>query len=243
METLDDILDSLNSLLRTGARLAGYDWHNCRLSAPLPERKVRAFEVEHGISLPSEYRAFLIQAGRGGVGPGYGLFNFQEMDHCEEHRRWTPGDGVVGLLAEPFPHTEEWNDLSGRPPDELLDTDEDGYWELLSAWEERYWGPLNGAIPICHRGCNLWDWLVVAGPEASNVWVDSRADYWGLAPVKTVNKRRMSFFAWYQDWIDETMAAQNFKWGAIERCRQCGAGNPEGTANCIRCGVRLRDGN
>ena len=54
-----------------------------------------------------------------------------------------------------------------------------------------YWNAtqVNGAIPICHLGCCLRQWLVVTGPEAGNVWDDVRADYAGFKPVQSKGER------------------------------------------------------
>jgi hypothetical protein len=62
----------------------------------------------------------------------------------------------------------------------------------MTAFEKRYWhsSVMNGALPICHKGCALRIWLVVSGGEAGNVWYDGRADYTGIAPVLMRDGRR-----------------------------------------------------
>ena len=37
------------------------------------------------------------------------------MDDGHDLRPWQENDGFVGQLAEPFPHTSAWNDLTGNP--------------------------------------------------------------------------------------------------------------------------------
>jgi hypothetical protein len=171
----------------------------------VPEDELHAFEHEYGVQLPEEYRMFLAHIGRGGAGPYYGLFDFHQMDVGHGYKAWRQDDGFVGILAKPFPYTDRWNDLSGEPDDELARKDEAEYERQLARFERRYWAQLDGAIPICHLGCALRQWLVISGPEAGNVWGDDRADYGGLYPLSRQGAKRVSFFTWYRDWLDEAL--------------------------------------
>ncbi len=59
----------------------------------------------------------------------------------------------------------------------------------MEAWdrevEAHYWNPaiMDGAIPICHKGCALRQWLVIHGEQRGFVWDDLRVDNAGIAPV------------------------------------------------------------
>ena len=59
---------------------------------------------------------------------------------------------------------------------------------LVEAWdrveEAQYWNPaiMDGAIPICHKGCALRQWLVIHGDQRGFVWDDNRVDNTGIAP-------------------------------------------------------------
>lgn len=174
-------------------------------SAVMTEAEVLEFERVHAVRLPEEYRAFLMCVGKGGAGPGYGVFDLGECDEGFEFRAWHEGDGFVGSLRLPFPHAAAWNDLSGMPDDALSDTDAAAYERQREAFEAGYYAPLDGAIPICHLGCALRQWLIVSGPEAGHVWEDRRADYEGLAPLQTHGAERVSFFQWYRAWLDEEL--------------------------------------
>ena len=55
-------------------------------------------------------------------------------------------------------------------------------YSALAAALRRYWVPVDGAIPVCHEGCAVRDWLVVSGPEAGRVWHDATADMKGWSP-------------------------------------------------------------
>jgi hypothetical protein len=73
----------------------------------------------------------------------------------------------VGVLSEPFLLASDWNDLTGMPSDDLLERDEAEYEKQFKEFDERYWRAslMNGAVPICHKGCNLRIWLVVSGDK------------------------------------------------------------------------------
>ena len=190
----------------------GAEAHGFRTHPPLSEQIVRAFEVRHRITLPPEYRGFLLHVGNGSAGPAYGLFKLGEVDDGFGHKSWTEDGGFVGVLSRPFPHTGPWNDLSEEPAyDESRANDprwEEEYERQRDAWEDRvYWNPanVNGAVPICHLGCALRQWLVVTGPEAGHVWDDDRADHGGLQPAQQLGLERITFLQWYRSWLDEAL--------------------------------------
>jgi hypothetical protein len=185
--------------------------HNFQTHPPLSEEAVRQFEAEHRVSLPPEYRGFLIHVGNGGAGPAYGLFKLGEMDDGWGHAPWNEGGGFIGVLSQPFPHTEPWNDLSGEPEDDEAREDdpawEEEYQRQMDAFEAVYWSPanVNGAIPICHLGCACRQWLVVTGLEAGHVWCDDRTDHGGLYPLQKSGLKRLTFLQWYRSWLDEAL--------------------------------------
>jgi hypothetical protein len=72
------------------------DAHRYKVLEPVSEREIAAFERQHKLKLPLEYRAFLKGFGAGGAGPDYGIYEFSDL--------------YVGNVAERFPRTEtrEW---------------------------------------------------------------------------------------------------------------------------------------
>ena len=78
-------------------KVFGSEAHGFRTHPPLSEKAVREFEAQHRVTLPPEYRGFLIQVGNGGAGPAYGLFKLGEMDDGFGHKPW---DEDGGFLAE-----------------------------------------------------------------------------------------------------------------------------------------------
>jgi SMI1 / KNR4 family (SUKH-1) len=177
--------------LRAGfPKVFGADGHQFELNGVVLEADLVAFERKYRISLPHDYRQFLTHLGNGGAGPFYGVFPLGMADDNFELRDWQERDNLVGILSEPFPFQEQWNDISPMPP------------------EETYWGTalVNGAIPICHEGCALRIWLVVTGDQAGFLWEDKRAEYGGLTPLRLANGPFATFAAWYEDWINACLA-------------------------------------
>ena len=206
IETLRHDLESLVSA-PIRPEVFGANGHNFKLRRPLKESMLAEFEATHRIAFPSDYREFLVSVGNGGAGPYYGLFSLGEMDDGHDHVPWKENDGFVGILSKPFPHTNPWNDLTGMPEED--EQDEQRFELAFNEFDKRYWNPsnVNGAIPICHLGCALRQWLVVTGPEAGHVWCDYRADYRGLQPLSFEQMARVTFLQWYRNWLDGALRA------------------------------------
>jgi hypothetical protein len=199
------------SLRRLSAKrpdVFGASAHGFEPQAVLQETHVRNFEREYGICLPAEYRHFITQVGNGGAGPYYGVFPLGEMDGLEATlQKWHENDGFVGVLSESFRLACNWNDLTGKPEDGLLMTDEGQYWKEFEQFEKNYFSSsiVDGAIPICHEGCALRIWLVVSGPQAGYVWRDSRSEYGGLTPLQTADGAPATFSIWYKEWLENAL--------------------------------------
>lgn len=183
----------------------GLDSHEFVLNLTVEPSVVATFEISHNICLPDGYREFITKVGNGGAGPYYGVFKLGEMDSDFDYEPWKENNGFIGILSEPFPHINAWNDLTLYPDEEAT---EDVYEAQLDEFEKIYWNSslVNGAIPICHQGCALRNWLVVTGLEAGNVWEDHRSEQKGLFPVRTKSKRRVTFLEWYYDWLQDAIA-------------------------------------
>jgi SMI1/KNR4 family protein SUKH-1 len=90
-----EIAGRLDFLRRTdpGFTRFGCEEHRYLLNEPLTESEVTGFEDRYGVSLPEEYRAFLLQVGDGGAGPFYGIFRL-DRSFAAWYLRW---------LSEPGP--------------------------------------------------------------------------------------------------------------------------------------------
>jgi hypothetical protein len=188
----DRIRASLSRLHGARPDVFGADEHRFLLNPPIPEAQAATFESEHSVQLPAEYRHFLTTIGNGGAGPFYGVFPFGTMDAGFGRASWIDHQGTVGKLSEPFAPPEMLNRKSnsqsttrtGRSAAASLDT-----------------SPLDGAIPICHLGCALRIWLVIAGERAGHLWYDGRAEQSGLSPLRNADGSPTTFAMWYEDWL------------------------------------------
>ncbi|MEU5943402.1 hypothetical protein ABZ807_30535 [Micromonospora sp. NPDC047548] len=150
-------------------------------------------------------RPFLLQAGRGGAGPTYGLFPLRRVGG-----RWTwEGDGADltchDTLAQPFPHTEAFNPADGLPdqPDEDDYDSVEAFNEAEDGWWERHdnivFDPAHsvGLLYLCHLGCALREALVVTGPARGTMWADDTAEGGGFRPLHD-DGPPLGFARWYQ---------------------------------------------
>lgn len=170
--------------------------HKYLLNKPLAESEVIAFEERFSITLPEEYRSFLILAGNGGAGPHYG-----GLEKFEHGLFIDPGhQQESGLLdpSTPFAMTKPWN----MHNDQLADPESD------EAFYAEYYDPkwASGLLRICNYGCGVFINLVVNGDEYGNIWVDDRANGGGFYPDKYFGQTgRTTFLEWYMLWLDESM--------------------------------------
>lgn len=199
----EEVKSALARLRPFSGRIFGAGEHRFKLNEPLRDDEVQRFENLHRIQLPPEYRYFISSIGNGGAGPFYGIFPLGFMDFMFGTIPWPEEEGFVGILSEPFPHMDEWNDLSSNPDENGLKSDAPEYDALVEEFEKRYWNGsvMNGAIPICHAGCSLRIWLVVTGDQAGSLWFDKRADLAGVMPVTWDDGSPLTFDVWYEDWL------------------------------------------
>ncbi len=180
--------------------LFGASTHNYTLNPTLSEAEVAAFERENKVTLPRDYRDFLLKAGNGGAGPVYGLHELAPW-HCEgfsevtsvvttkDGQRFEAGTGPRAELerlsdpARPYPFTAPWR---APEPGESLPIPEGSH-------------PFDGCLYLADIGCGYYYFLVVTGTAAGQVWVDYTAG------DGEVSKAADNFNDWYQNWLEENM--------------------------------------
>ena len=202
MESIERIRKTLASLRERDKEclLFGSDRHRYAMEAPWGEPELLAFEAEHDVTLPADYRAFLSAIGVSGAGPGYGLSAPAPLSLDAFPRvvsRITGKDGTVlaesgtpkrpsfartSRVDEPFPLHE------GFEPSFIYD---------LPALSEHQ-TPYDGAIEIAEHGCGYFDFLVVTGPGAGQVWSDTMAAMRNGAMLP----KGLTFLEWYEAWLN-----------------------------------------
>jgi hypothetical protein len=199
------VAHALASLRSSESDVFGAEAHGFDLNPELHEADLATFERTHGVKLPSDYRAFLMSVGNGGAGPFYGVFPLGKVDDNFDLRDW--GEGDIGVLSKTFPFDKEWNDLSTKPDDDLIDGDEAEYWKQMKAFDRTYWNValINGSFPICHQGCALRILLVVSGDQAGYLWDDRRSEYGGIKPIRLADGSPATFSGWYREWLDRCL--------------------------------------
>ncbi|GGN57992.1 hypothetical protein GCM10010112_11460 [Actinoplanes lobatus] len=171
--------------------------HGWELEPSLTAGELAELETQIGVELPAGYRTFLLEAGRGGAGPSFGLFPARRVDG-----RWTWADSPTSVhtLIRPFAH------IRGFTPHDYLRER-----SAISGTED-LWGEIPEEIPedaahsdgllyLCHHGCALWAALVVSGPSRGEMWTDYCADGEGFQPEQNPDGTRMTFTDWYRTWL------------------------------------------
>ncbi|MGW5879089.1 SMI1/KNR4 family protein [Nocardiopsis terrae] len=209
------VRERVEALARTGRTwdvLGAWDryggtGHHFRLAAPLSEPEVTEAETRWGVSLPEDYRGFLLQVGAGGAGPGYGLSTLHRTGTGWE---WTDVGGETRheALTVAFPTSEErvrrLAEHEAREPTRSGFATREAFEAAYRVWrdadDELFDTSSDGAVCLSHEGCGHCLWLVVTGPERGSMWVDGFSADGGFRPLGTPHER-VGFADWYLDWV------------------------------------------
>lgn len=144
--------------------------HSYRLNRPLAEADVAAFEAEHGVTLPDEYRRFVTELGDGGAGPSYGLQTLRgsfDWDESPDGFLTAPSHFAAGVA---YP---------------------------VGTWSEDLDQPRQGSLAVVHHGCSDFTQLVVTGPGRGRL-VNINLDGWGR-PVVAEDRDFLSWYERWLD--------------------------------------------
>lgn len=130
-----------------GAEKHEYEWN-----PPAAPEAVESFERKMGISLPKEYRDFLLKAGNGGAGPFYGLYSLEQVQAWLD---WEIEPEKVPILC------------SETAADKINTENEN--------WKR-------GCIPIGSEGDTYFTCLMVTGPNRGRVVYMDYEGSWAAFP-------------------------------------------------------------
>lgn len=186
--------------------------HEGRLNPVLSEEEVAAFERRHRVTLPEEYRAFLLEVGNGGLGPGDGLSSLVEAaEHSPTRDLGRPFPFSFRLYQEELASFGE--DLRTHSTDEAIararerhgGVDHDERPETVYAQP----GALYLAAP---HGPWVSVYLIITGEDRGLVWGYGHIHEGWVpeAPTWEEDERQIDapprgFFSWYEDWLDEIL--------------------------------------
>ena len=196
-EQIFRIKEKLNRLKKADQdyEIFGSDTHEYNLNPTKTEEELIKFETENQITLPEEYREFLLYVGNGGAGPYYGLElleNGREID-----LDYIDGKDLIDL-SKPFPFTEHWNI-------EFEEMNDDNFEEIEEQKNENYYDNkfVSGLLRISNFGCGVRMNIVVNGKEKGNIWVDDRVNENGIFPDPYFDiTDKITFLDWYELWLD-----------------------------------------
>ena len=156
---------------------------------PCREAEAAAWEAEHGVALPADYRAFITRVAGSGDWPHCGLIG---LDAADWDKTDTPDPAV------PFPFS---------PASPLTPADETAYRGALRRGEaDRGW------IPLCTEGCGMDTVLVVTAVDpgtAGTVWyVDVAHDCGVLPMVHPATGAPLRFLEWFELCLDAQAAGE-----------------------------------
>jgi hypothetical protein len=118
----------------------GAEQHRYLLGPTLTEEELTAFEQEHHVTLPYDYRFFLQCIGDGGAGPSYGIPSLKNAMRDSD-------------LSGPFP---------------LIGAEEEIPIEISPVRKNTNIFP--GMLLIGYEGCGTCLYLVVNGPAYGTIW-------------------------------------------------------------------------
>jgi Leucine-rich repeat (LRR) protein len=195
------IKDKLEQLIKKDSQFqifgSNHEWngHRYQLHEPLAEADLAAFEAQHQLQLPDEYRAFLNQLANGGAGPFYGLYSLADGISEAEQYSTEENEPVKNPFAQDFPLSNDDVKKFISYYDRQIEEGEDDNIQYPDVPD-----PLTGVIFLSQYGCGWSYCLVVKGEQAGSVWYHGES----LSPCFSQG-RQWTFFDWYEDWLDRSL--------------------------------------
>jgi hypothetical protein len=152
--------------------------HRYHFGMKLWDAAIAPYEQRLGITIPDEYRSFLIECGDGGPGPYYGIYTLERA----------LGEDRPELISKPFElekdfdlYREQAGELS-HPEHERRRNENPAYRAQCDEIANRFFAPetRSGTIAICEYGCGGFFRLVVSGDQYGRIWFFDDNGAWDL---------------------------------------------------------------
>ncbi len=197
MEHMQRIADKLNKLREqdTDFEIFGADSHKYKMNPVLTEAKIKAYEEKNNLTLPEDYRWFLMNIGNGGAGPCYGLYKLSNPKYKEDY---------------PFVNGQMFSIIKNEEGVDYTDLKSEE-WGLRQCVVQRK--SEQGTIKICTEGCGMEIMLVLKGKEKGAIWFTDFGNESGLFSIDSQTSEdlcSMTFAEWYEMWLDDALDGGGF---------------------------------
>ncbi len=212
MKNIQQLKNKLTQLAKNDKNFQnfGSELHRYQLNPCLTESEIQFFEEKNRITLPEDYRNFLLEIGNGGAGPGYGLLELKVKN--EKEITEVIQEGYDNYLSQPFLLEKAWNYRH------LLDPDE----EFVEIDEDKL---IQGTINVTHYGCDIYARLVITGNQRGTIWINDCGGDGGIYPCSlhiayfyhcegydneeelqsAFRQPALSFYDWYDNWLNSSL--------------------------------------
>lgn len=184
----------------------GVQHHKYKLNPPIRKEFVHRIEERYNFQLPEDYFQFITEAGDGGAGPAYGIYQFKNF----LRKGSSPGvekfyEAYRQSLARPFivypmkPGEVEYDYAFSK---EAYEKNPEKYFVEIGNSDEYALCDTNGYLVLGTHGCQ-WDFgLVISGERRGQVFDTDNEGGYSLAAG--------SFSEFYQEWLDYISDTKQF---------------------------------
>ncbi|MEH2056089.1 MAG: SMI1/KNR4 family protein [Nostoc sp.] len=191
----------------------GSESHQYQFKPCLSNKDIQVFESRYNITLPSEYRNFLLEVGNGGAGPGYGLSGLWGIEYEDVIPEKLYHENYE-ILSKAFPWKKAWNDL-----DLIVDNNTNSVVKSDAYFDDKF---IQGTLTITNYGCGIYAMLVITGEQSGKIWIDDRTNDNGIYPASlsfchafhdidpddfpnSDEEQPLGFYDWYEDWLNRSL--------------------------------------
>lgn len=148
-----------------------------KLNKCLTEGELLHLEKSYGIDVPEPLRSWVMLVGNGGAGPDTDQDELKYILNELSTNAREEGLTAKALLNEIFPFTETWFYDDGTY------TQEGSYDDIVK-----------GRLCIADGDCEMYNYLIVNGPNAGQIF---QHDEYGITPLYPAR----GMIGWYEDWL------------------------------------------